>query len=73
MKESSDTQRGPVRRSLVACGGLCTVLGILLFVGVLVGLLPAHTFALGEESGLRVMGAICVGGCIMLAIGFSDE
>lgn len=66
-------KRGPLRRSLMACGGLCSSLGIVLLIGVLLGLVSPAAFALGGEAGLRVIGAVAVLGCIMLALGFYDE
>lgn len=73
--DHSDQQekRSALRQSLVACGSICTVSGVLLLLGAAVDLIPVSAFQLGGESGYRVIGAIAVLGCIMAALGYLDE
>ena len=65
--------RGPIKRTLLACGGCCFGAGVILLAVTVLGLIPANAFALGHESGFRVIGALAVFGCIITAIGYLDE
>ena len=62
-----------MRRSLVACGTCCIACGLILLALAVIGLIPVAAFSLGGESGFRVIGTLAVFGCIMAAIGYSDD
>jgi hypothetical protein len=40
--------------------------------GGMLGLLPTDALALGAFSGLRVLGSIAVGSCLLAALGSAD-
>ena len=57
-------------QSLAVLGNLLAVLGCLgLLLGVL-GIFDMDRFALGLSSGIRIIGTVAIGGCLLSAIGY---
>ena len=66
-------RRGVLRRLLVVIGICGIILGLTLLVGALLGLFPVELFQVGGESGYRVIGTVAVFGCMIAALGYSDD
>ena len=57
-------------QSLAVLGNVLAFLGCLgLLLGVL-GVFDMDRFALGLSSGIRIIGSIAIGGCLLSAIGY---
>jgi hypothetical protein len=55
---------------LIPVGNVLTAIGCVGLVLALSGLIQAEFFALGISSGIRVIGAVAVAGCLLSAIGY---
>jgi hypothetical protein len=61
-----------VRRVLLVVGTTLLVPAGIWLAGGMLGFLPTDAMAVGSYSGLRVLGSIAVGSCLLAAIGSAD-
>ncbi len=54
----------------IVVGNLLTVTGCIGLGLAASGLIQADAFALGISSGVRVIGSVAIGGCLLSAIGY---
>ena len=54
----------------IVVGNLLTVTGCIGLGLATSGLIQADAFALGISSGVRVIGSVAIGGCLLSAIGY---
>ena len=62
-----------IQKFCIFIGLLFLTLSVLIFLGVLIGLLELSQFELIGHSGLRSVAALAVSGCLMAAIGFHNK
>jgi len=55
---------------LILVGNSLTAVGCVGLLLSLSGLIRAELFAIGISSGIRVIGAVAIAGCLMSAIGY---
>ena len=55
---------------LIVVGNSLTAVGCVGLLLSLSGLIRAELFAIGISSGIRVIGAVAIAGCLMSAIGY---
>lgn len=63
----------PLRRACVFFGIAILILSIVLSIGTFLGVLKLDSFVVMGHSGVRMLAAIAVAGCISAAIGYFDE
>ncbi len=56
--------------ALIFAGNVITVIGCFGILLGLVGLINLNVFAFGITSGIRVIGAVAITGCLVSAIGY---
>ncbi len=54
----------------IVVGNLLTVIGCVGLALAASGLIQADAFALGISSGVRVIGSVAIGGCLLSAFGY---
>lgn len=59
-------------RFLLLAGVVLLVPAVFWLLGAMLGLLPIDVAAIAGYSGLRVIGSVAVGGCLLAAIGSAD-
>jgi hypothetical protein len=59
-------------RGLLVIGTALLVPAFLWLIGGILNLVPTELAAIGGYSGLRVLGSVAVGGCLLAAIGSAD-
>lgn len=59
-----------IYKALILVGNSLTVIGCAGLILVSSGLIPADFFTIGMSSGIRVIGSVAVGGCLLSAIGY---
>lgn len=59
-----------IQRMLVRVGNTLTVIGCLGLALGAIGIIDLGQFALGISSGVRVIGAVAIAGCLISAIGY---
>jgi hypothetical protein len=62
-----------LRRLLVRTGITLLVPSIIYLALGMLGLLPTEPLAVGESSGLKTIASVAVAGCLLAAVGYSDE
>jgi hypothetical protein len=62
-----------IQKLCIFIGLLFLTLSILIFLGVLIGLLELSQFEFIGHSGLRSVAALAVSGCLMAAIGLHNR
>lgn len=62
-----------IRKSIVIIGIGFLCISVLMFMGVLLGIVEFDQFELLGHSGLRTIAAIAVSGCLLAAIGFNNQ
>ena len=62
-----------IQKLCIFIGLLLLTLSILIFLGVLIGLLELSQFEFTGHSGLRSVAALAVSGCLMAAIGLHNK
>lgn len=61
------------RKACVYMGIGLLALSFALFLSTLIGVSEFETFAVLNQSGLKTLAGIAIGGCLLAAIGFFDE
>lgn len=59
-----------IQRLLVLVGNTLTVTGCLGLALAAIGVIDPELFAIGISSGVRVIGSVAIGGCLLSAIGY---
>jgi hypothetical protein len=59
-------------RALLVAGMLLLVPALVWLLGGMLGLLPTDAATIAGYSGLRVIGSVAVGSCLLAAIGSAD-
>ncbi|MDG2091103.1 MAG: hypothetical protein P8J61_08430 [Gammaproteobacteria bacterium] len=62
-----------IQKLCIFIGLLFLTLSVLIFLGVLIGLLELSQFEFIGHSGLRSVAALAVSGCLMAAIGLHNK
>lgn len=55
---------------MIFVGNSMTFLGLTAVVLGILGVFDMETFAFGISSGIRIIGSIAIGGCLLSAIGY---
>lgn len=55
---------------MIFIGNSMTFLGLTAVVLGILGVFDMETFAFGISSGIRIIGSIAIGGCLLSAIGY---
>ncbi len=64
---------GWFRKFMVITGISFLFVSVLMFIAVLLGLVEFSQFELLGHSGVRMIAAIAVAGCLLAATGFNDQ
>ncbi len=64
---------GWFRKFMVITGISFLFVSVLMFIAVLLGLVELSQFELLGHSGVRMIAAIAVAGCLLAATGFNDQ
>lgn len=60
-------------RLLVTTGNALAILGCLGLLLAAGGIVNADLFAVGISSGIRIIGSVAIGGCLLSAIGYGYQ
>lgn len=64
---------GGIQKGLVIFGVSLLLIALVACIAILSGLIGVETFAIFEQSGIRTVAGIAVGGCLLAAIGFGNH
>ena len=63
----------PLRKACVFIGIGLLILSLMLFFSSIIGVFELESFAVMGHSGIRMLAAIAIAGCLLAAVGYFDE